>query len=194
MKTVRSVQLPVQIKNGSSTGRKHSYVFIGPLREDTAQVVIVEGGVDVLAVWDRAKLNGQTPPTVICTGGVGVLLCFGNEEVRKILIDAQQVTFYAENELSSEKQAQTDAWRARQIGRVAEIRGYRPTKSGHIPTRGLQRYRGLASARTAGEAPATALAGDGAVGCPRVRLGSGLEECCRSAYFSSLCSSKKPTN
>ena len=86
--------------------------------------------MDVLAVWDRAKLNGQTPPTVICTGGVGVLLCFGNEEVRKILIDAQQVTFYAENELSSEKQAQTDAWRARQIGRVAEIRGVSPDQVG----------------------------------------------------------------
>jgi hypothetical protein len=93
---------------------------------DPARVVIVEGGVDALAVHDRTRRLDQTPPTVICTGGVTVLSCFGGSQVQKILMDADQITFYGENESRPETQAWTDAWRKKQRERVAEICGVSP--------------------------------------------------------------------
>lgn len=91
-------------------------------------VVIVEGGINALAVQDLAARAGHEIPTVIATGGVGVRKFVEvNPEVRALLEAAEKVQIMAENEMKDgkpdpEKQAKTDLFREKLASAVAEVR------------------------------------------------------------------------
>jgi len=100
-----------------------SKAFPAVLRGDAANAWIVEGGTDALALHDLYKRNGKTPPTVIVSGGAGVLSFLENERVQEILRNAKRVTVASEHEKNDEVQRDADAGHARQAARVAEING-----------------------------------------------------------------------
>ena len=59
---------------------------------------IVEGGVDALALHDIAKRKGAEPPTVIVSGGAGVLSFFDNPEIKEKIKAAAVVVVAKDNE------------------------------------------------------------------------------------------------
>lgn len=101
-------------------GSDKSYPPILP--GDPAEVWIVEGGVDALALHDLAKRSGQ-PPTVIVSGGANVRSFLERDDVQAILKRAERVTVAGENEKNPEAQAKADAGHQKQAQRVAEITG-----------------------------------------------------------------------
>lgn len=97
---------------------------------DPARVVVVEGGVNALAVQDICLYRSEEPPTVIATGGVGVRSWIvANSHVRALLVAAERVEIWCENEVSqdgdsaTEKQAKTDLLRERLADEIALVRG-----------------------------------------------------------------------
>lgn len=90
---------------------------------DKKSVWIVEGGTDALALHDIAKRQGKPAPTVIVSGGAGVLSFLQRPEIQTILKQADRVVIAGENEKSEAVQRQTDADHQKQADRVAEITG-----------------------------------------------------------------------
>ncbi|MBE0470693.1 MAG: relaxase/mobilization nuclease domain-containing protein [Methyloprofundus sp.] len=82
---------------------------------------IVEGGVDALALHDIAKRSGKEPPTVIVSGGAGVLSFFDNPEIAEKIRAASVVVVAKDNEKDADTQAKTDAQHARQVGRARDL-------------------------------------------------------------------------
>jgi hypothetical protein len=96
---------------------------------DQRRVIVVEGGINALAVRDIVRRDGGEAPLCIATGGVGVRKWVAsNGPLREILTGADRVEVWAENEVGedgrpdSEKQSRTDALRQRLLPAIAEIR------------------------------------------------------------------------
>jgi hypothetical protein len=108
-------------------GKKDRYgtdkSFPPMLPGDPARVLIVEGGVDALAAHELARRRGEKPPTVIVSGGAGVLKCFDRPDVRDVLKRAHRVVVAFEREKNRDIQARTDSGHIRQIERITEITG-----------------------------------------------------------------------
>lgn len=100
-------------------GSDKSYPPILP--GDTANVWIVEGGVDALALHDMKKRYGHEPPTIIVSGGASVLSFFERDAVQKILEQATDITIAGDKEKNSDTQEKTDAGHAKQVQRVMAI-------------------------------------------------------------------------
>jgi hypothetical protein len=86
------------------------------------RVVIVEGGVNALAVHDMALRRGKTPPTIVVSGGVGVRAWLSTPHMRALLEEAEDVTIMAENEREPEIQDRTDSQREKLADEIAHIR------------------------------------------------------------------------
>lgn len=82
---------------------------------------IVEGGVDALALHDIAKRSGKEPPTVIVSGGAGVLSFFDNPEIQEKIRAAAVVVVAKDNEKDADTQAKTDALHSKQVERAREL-------------------------------------------------------------------------
>jgi len=92
------------------------------------KIVIVEGGINALAVRDMAIRAGRVPPTIIATGGVGVRKwVHDNPGLREILEHADQVEIMGEREVKDGKpdpvkQGETDARRKQLADEIAGVR------------------------------------------------------------------------
>lgn len=82
---------------------------------------IVEGGVDALALHDIAKRKGAEPPTVIVSGGAGVLSFFDNPEIKEKIKAAAVVVVAKDNEKDAGTQAKTDAMHSKQVERAKQL-------------------------------------------------------------------------
>lgn len=106
----RRATTPEQKKQKSDyEGTKKSYPAI--LRGDSQRLVIVEGGVDGLAVHAYARRGGTPKPTVIMTGGSGVFSFLDSEHVQAIMSQSQSIMIFGENEKNAKVQANTDGQR-----------------------------------------------------------------------------------
>lgn len=119
--TRRAIDPADSVQKRDLRGSDKSYPPILP--GDPADVWIVEGGVDALALHDIAKRSGRQPPTVIVSGGAQVRAFLERGDVQEILKRAKRVTVAGEREKSPEAQAKADAGHQRQAQRVAEITG-----------------------------------------------------------------------
>jgi hypothetical protein len=86
------------------------------------RVVIVEGGVNALAIRDMALRRGKEPPTVVVTGGVGVRAWLNTPHMRALLEEVEDVTIMGENEKEPEIQDRTDSQRNKLAEEIAHIR------------------------------------------------------------------------
>ena len=100
------------------------------LRGDAAMVIVVEGGINSLAAWQKHRIDHGTAPCVVATGGVGMHSWLAeNPTARDLVASASSVEIWGENEvdadgnLSSLKQERTDLMRARLQEAIAAIRG-----------------------------------------------------------------------
>jgi hypothetical protein len=93
------------------------------LKGESQTVVIVEGGVDVLAVHAHSRRCATSAPTVIAAGGSGVYNFLNQEHIRMILANAEKITIYSENERNAEIQAKTDKQRNDLAARIQRITG-----------------------------------------------------------------------
>lgn len=89
-------------------------------------MVIVEGGVDALAVVDRARAAGRSVgnpviPSVIVTGGVGVRRWLENPAVKCLLKEARSVVLWGENEKDQLTQIRSDQERNRLTDCIVKI-------------------------------------------------------------------------
>lgn len=82
---------------------------------------IVEGGVDALALHDIAKRKGAEPPTVIVSGGAGVISFFDNPEIQEKIRAASVVVVAKDNEKDTEVQAKTDVLHSKQVERAKQL-------------------------------------------------------------------------
>ena len=82
---------------------------------------VVEGGVDALALQDIAKRSGKEPPTVIVSGGAGVLSFFDNPEIQEKIRAASVVVVAKDNEKDAEVQGKTDALHSKQVERAKQL-------------------------------------------------------------------------
>lgn len=74
-----------------------------------ASVVIVEGGVDVLAAHTLALRRSRPQPTAIATGGAKVDRWMSGDRIRRLLSEASSICIALENEKNERVQAETDA-------------------------------------------------------------------------------------
>lgn len=106
----RRATTPEQKKQKSDyEGTKKNYPAI--LRGDSQRLVIIEGGVDGLAVHAYARRGGTPKPTVIVTGGSGVFSFLDSEHVQAIMSQSQSIMIFGENEKNEKVQANTDGQR-----------------------------------------------------------------------------------
>jgi hypothetical protein len=84
-------------------------------------VVIVEGGIDALAVHDLSKRQGRPLPTVIVAGSSGAQEFLNRPHVQNILKNADLVTVAYENEARADVQEKTDAGHDRQVAKIREL-------------------------------------------------------------------------
>lgn len=87
------------------SGSDLSYPPILPGTEP--QVIIAEGGVTALALWQQHGFC----PTVIAVGGVGTQKWLDNPSIQDLLAKAATVEIAGENESNPDKQTNTDALR-----------------------------------------------------------------------------------
>jgi flagellar biosynthesis GTPase FlhF len=109
---------PKRVLAGSDTA--HPVV----LRGDPRRVVVAEGPITGLAAHSLARLRGEQPPTVVVTGGVAM-----RKWVRvatDVLKAAAVVEIAAEREGDPERQAATDAARARLAEAIQDTTGRAP--------------------------------------------------------------------
>ncbi|MBE0472379.1 MAG: relaxase/mobilization nuclease domain-containing protein [Methyloprofundus sp.] len=117
--TKRSIMPDAEIPKRDLAGSDKSKPQV--LTGNPNTVWIVEGGVDALALHDMAKRSGKEPPTVIVSGGAGVLSFFDNPEIQEKIRAAGVVVVAKDNEKDADTQAKTDAQHARQVGRAREL-------------------------------------------------------------------------
>lgn len=101
--------------------------FPAILPGDAAEVWVVEGGTDALALHTLHP----TPPTVIVSGGSRVRHWIAQPHVQALLTRAEKVVIAGENERTAEIQTTTDTERAEQGRLIAEttaasVRFWRP--------------------------------------------------------------------
>lgn len=96
-------------------------------------IAIVEGGVNALATRDLFLENDIARPTVIATGGVGILNWLQvNDNLKSIVQKADTIWLIAENEIKSEtktqewKQKNTDVLREKTIEGIIHLRDGKP--------------------------------------------------------------------
>lgn len=124
--TIRHIQ-PVQLEDGTVLTKRDladsDKTFPAVLPGSLARVVVVEGGINALAVRDMAIRAGHEPPTVIATGGVGVRKWVReNPALKTILAGADQVAIWGEHETTPKKQGETDARRQQLADEIAGVR------------------------------------------------------------------------
>jgi hypothetical protein len=129
--TIRHIE-PVTAPDGKVISKRDfadsDKAFPAVLPGSRSKVVVVEGGINALAVRDIAIRAGQAPPIIIATGGVGVRKWIrDNPELREILEQADQVEIMGEREVKDGKpdpvkQAETDARRKELADEIAGAR------------------------------------------------------------------------
>ncbi|MBE0471977.1 MAG: relaxase/mobilization nuclease domain-containing protein [Methyloprofundus sp.] len=117
--TKRSIMPDAEIPKRDFAGSDKSKPQILPGNSKT--VWIVEGGVDALALHDIAKRKGAELPTVVVSGGAGVLSFFDNPEIAEKIRAAAVVVVAKDNEKDAGTQAKTDAMHSKQAERAREI-------------------------------------------------------------------------
>lgn len=98
---------------------------------DPAEVHLVEGGVNALALVDihQRQRPGAPLPTILVTGGARTLKWQHNPAVARLLCEAEHVVIHKENERSPEgipdprKQIDTDQAHSRQHDAITAMRG-----------------------------------------------------------------------
>lgn len=96
-------------------------------------VVLVEGGVNALALLDMMLRNGRCP-LIMTTGGCGITQFVGTPHIQAILQDASDVFIYGENEKAAteeareKKQANTDRLRGTVAMAIGELRDGEPAR------------------------------------------------------------------
>jgi hypothetical protein len=86
-----------------------------------AAVVVVEGGIDALAVHDMCKKQGRALPTVIVSGSAEAQGFLEQPHIQKILGGAEKITVCYENEDKEKTQKKTDASHDKQLVRIREL-------------------------------------------------------------------------
>lgn len=130
--TLRHIK-PVQLEDGSTLTKRDladtDKTFPSVLPGNLARVVVVEGGINALAVRDMAIRRGEEPPTIVATGGVGVRKWITqNPALKDILERADSVTVMGEREIGADgkpdpiKQGKTDAARQQLADAIAGVR------------------------------------------------------------------------
>lgn len=117
--TKRSIMPDAEIQKRDLAGSDKSKPQVLPGNSKT--IWVVEGGVDALALHDIAKRSGKEPPTVIVSGGAGVLSFFDNPEIQEKIRAASVVVVAKDNEKDAEVQAKTDALHSKQVERAREL-------------------------------------------------------------------------
>ncbi len=110
---------PIQKRDLRGSDKRYPPILPG----EPTQVWIVEGGVDALALHDIAKRSGRELPTVIVSGGAGVLGFLDMPHVQGILRKAKGVALARENEKDKETQQRTDAAHQKQFQKISDIVG-----------------------------------------------------------------------
>lgn len=127
----RRATTPEQKKQKSDyEGTKKNYPAI--LRGESRRLVIVEGGVDGLAVHAYARRSGTPKPTVIITGGSNVFSFLYSEHVQQIMSQAQSIMIFGENEKNETVQANTDGQRNELATEIKKIFS-KPVKIWPVP-------------------------------------------------------------
>lgn len=132
MRSIETRFLVARTIQGELTS-KRSYAgsdktFPPVLPGNPAEVHIVEGGFDALALHDIARRRGEPPPTVIVTAGARVLKWLDNPYIQHLLSQAELVVQQRDLEMRGEetdlaKQAKTDAGYAAQLERMVNMIG-----------------------------------------------------------------------
>ena len=117
--TKRSIMPDAEIPKRDLAGSDKSKPQVLPGNSKT--VWIVEGGVDALALHDIAKRKGAEPPTVVVSGGAGVLSFFDNPDIQKLIKSDSVVVIAKDNEKNREVQAKTDLLHGKQLERAREL-------------------------------------------------------------------------
>ena len=117
--TKRSIMPDADIPKRDLAGSDKSKPQVLPGNSKT--IWVVEGGVDALALHDIAKRKGAEPPTVIVSGGAGVLSFFDNPEIAEKIRAAAVVVVAKDNEKDGEVQGKTDALHSKQVERAREL-------------------------------------------------------------------------
>ena len=114
--TRRATDLADGIQKRDLAGSDKGYPPILP--GSSAEVWIVEGGVDALARHDLHRRAGLEPPTVIVTSGASVLSWIDNPAVQAVLKGAGRIVLAEENERSEDATRRAGEGHAKQIARI----------------------------------------------------------------------------
>lgn len=101
---------PVQKRDLRGSDKQYPPVLPG----NPADVWVVEGGADALAVHDLYRRADAPVPTVIVSSGANVLSWAGNHEVQPMLIGARVVVVAEEHEKDEEARERADTGHRRQ--------------------------------------------------------------------------------
>ncbi|MBS0014245.1 MAG: relaxase/mobilization nuclease domain-containing protein [Desulfobacterales bacterium] len=84
-------------------------------------VVVVEGGIDALAVHDMCRKQDKPLPTVIVSGSAEAQGFLEQPHIQKILKNVEKITVCYENEDREKTQIKTDAAHDKQMNRIREL-------------------------------------------------------------------------
>lgn len=113
---------PDDLKRRDLMGSLKDYCQI--LRGDPGDVWIAEGGVTGLAIQTLAKRLSKAIPTVLVSGGAGVMAFLERDCIQDILRAAGRVVIAAENDQKPGAQEDTDFAHEKQKTRVEAITGH----------------------------------------------------------------------
>lgn len=150
----------VEVKPGSwttkvsapGTDKTYSPILRG---QNPADVHVVEGGFDALALHDMYRAEGRPTPTVITTLGAKLTKFVDSPLVQQALENAEQITVWREHEKNADVQAKTDKGHTKQIDAIrehlqeqridAELKeGMPPSSTKDLADWNLQRQQGRA--------------------------------------------------
>lgn len=118
--TKRSTDAQDAIQKRDLSGSSKTYSPVLPGNPDT--VFIVEGGMDALALHSMARREKKTAPTVIVSGGAGIVSFIrDNKVIQSMLKFAKKIVIGLENEENHTTQVSTDAAHNKQQGLIQEI-------------------------------------------------------------------------
>lgn len=116
MYTRRAVARSLNVQKCDGGGSDKSFVPILP--GSLAEVWIVEGGVDAMALHDMRRKAAQPLPTVIVSGGAGVRSWTELPHVAELLRAARTIVVACDNEDTQETQIETDRAHDKQVQRI----------------------------------------------------------------------------
>jgi hypothetical protein len=138
-KSVRSATMryfePVEMNGDMVSKRdfKHSdKSFPAFLPGDPGRVIVVEGAINALAVRDIVTRRGEPAPTVVASGGVGMIAWTRNATIQAMLMAADNVEIWGENERGrdgqsdAKKQERTDSLRTKLAVSIGMLTGRPP--------------------------------------------------------------------